>query len=112
MKITRVLFVCGRNKQRSLTAESIFNDEPSLEVQSAGLNPDADVTLDTELIQWAEVIFVMEKSQLSKVKTKFKSHLQGKKLVSLDIPDNYEYMQPELVSLLEKKVKAYFGIKR
>ena len=76
---------------------------------SAGLNKGADEPLSVELIEWADVIFVMEKTHRVKLSNKFKAHLKNKRLICLDIPDDYEYMQPELVELLEQKVGRFLG---
>jgi len=73
----------------------------------AGTNLDAETTVTGDLIEWADVVLVMEKSHKNKISKKFKVLLKGKRLVCLDIPDNYEHMQPELVKLLEAKVSRY-----
>jgi predicted protein tyrosine phosphatase len=96
----RLLFVCGRNRRRSPTAERIFSEAPGVDVDSAGLNSDADTPLSADLIEWAEVIFVMDAKQKAKLSRMFSSRLRGKRVVSLRIPDDYEYMDPELVRLL------------
>lgn len=99
-----VLFICGANRLRSPTAEQIFSQLPQIETDSAGLNADADVRVSPEQLEWADIIFVMEKSQMQKLSKQFRKVLNGKRVISLDIPDKYAFMQPELVSLLEKKV--------
>jgi len=58
----RVLFVCGRDRSRSPTAESVYGDCPDVETASAGTSPDADTPLSAELVEWADIIFVMEKT--------------------------------------------------
>ena len=58
-----------------------------------------------EQIDWADIIFVMEKSQRTKLATQFRKHLNGKRVICLDIPDKFTFMRPELVELLEKKVR-------
>ena len=68
------------------------------------MNAEADVRVSSEQIEWADIIFVMEKSQLQKLSRQFRKYLSGKRVISLDIPDKYIFMQPELVTLLEKKV--------
>lgn len=55
----RALFICSRNRLRSPTAEAVFAQWPNVETDSAGLAPDADVQLDADQLDWAEVIFVM-----------------------------------------------------
>ncbi|MDB5870880.1 MAG: hypothetical protein JWQ07_322 [Ramlibacter sp.] len=63
--------------------------------------------LTADQVEWADVIFVMEKAHRAKLAQRFKMHLNGKRIVCLDIPDDYEFMQAELVSLLEKKVSLH-----
>ena len=105
----RVLFICSRNRLRSPTAEHIFSTVPGVETDSAGLAPDADCPLSADQVEWAELIFVMEKRHRTQLNQKFKRYLSGKKVVCLDIPDNYQFMQPELVVLLGKRVAGYLG---
>ncbi|WP_296226893.1 low molecular weight protein tyrosine phosphatase family protein [Ralstonia sp. UBA689] len=103
----RVLFICSRNRLRSPTAESVFAQWPGVETDSAGIAPDADVPLDTGQLDWAELTFVMERSHQRRVSRRFGAHLRGKRVVCLDIPDDYAFMQPELVALLEKRAGPY-----
>lgn len=103
----RALFICTQNRLRSPTAEHVFASWPGVETDSAGLGADADVQLSTEQIAWANVIFVMEKTHRNRLSAKFKSHLNGKRVICLDIPDDYEYMQEELVRLLEIKAGKF-----
>ncbi|WP_353569958.1 low molecular weight protein tyrosine phosphatase family protein [Candidatus Albibeggiatoa sp. nov. BB20] len=100
----RILFVCSQNRLRSPTAETIFSEYPNLEVLSAGTNHDAETPLSGDLIDWADVIVAMEKTHKNKISKKFKVQLAHKRMVVLDIPDNYEYMQPELVKILKVKL--------
>jgi predicted protein tyrosine phosphatase len=103
----RVLFICTQNRLRSPTAEHVFATWPGIATDSAGLGNDADVPLSPEQIVWADVIFVMEKVHRNRLGQRFRRHLNGKRVICLDIPDEYEYMQPELVRLLEAKVGPY-----
>lgn len=102
--MTRVLFVCSMNRLRSPTAEQVFADHPGIECDSAGLNNDAVNPVTGELVEWAELIFVMEKSHRAKLSKRFKKQLGGRRVVCLDIPDDYDFMAPELVALLKRKV--------
>ena len=106
-----ILFLCSQNKLRSPTAETIFSDIEGFDVRSAGLNNDAEIPLSPELVYWAETIFVMEKAQRNKLQKKFKKHLNKQKVICLDIPDDYEYMQSELVKILECKLGNFFKVK-
>ncbi|MGB3510525.1 MAG: low molecular weight protein tyrosine phosphatase family protein [Microcoleaceae cyanobacterium] len=100
----KILFICSQNRWRSPTAEMVFSEDEDLETSSAGLNRDADNPLSSESLEWADIIFVMEKNHRQKLSQKFKPWLKNKRVICLDIPDKYEYMQPELVELLKKKV--------
>ncbi|MDM0002936.1 low molecular weight protein tyrosine phosphatase family protein [Variovorax sp. J22P240] len=102
----RVLFICSRNRLRSPTAENLFAG-PGIETDSAGLAPDAECVLSAEQLEWADLIFAMEKQHRVKLKHIFASSLQGKRVVCLDVPDRYQFMQPELVELLRQKVGQY-----
>lgn len=105
----KLLFICSRNRLRSPTAEAVFREYAGLEVASAGLDRDAETPLDSETIQWADIIFVMENSHRRKLSQNFPSWLKQKRIVCLDIPDNYEYMESTLVELLKKKVLPLLG---
>jgi predicted protein tyrosine phosphatase len=105
--MTRALFICSRNRLRSPTAEQIFAAWPGVESDSAGLAPDAEVLLSAEQVQWAELIFVMERVHQRRLQLRFGPLLKDRRVICLGIPDDYEYMQPELVELLERKAGAY-----
>ena len=101
------LFICTQNRLRSPTAEQVFSKWSGVETDSAGLGNDATVPLSVEQIEWATIIFVMEKVHQNKLSKKFKNHLKGKRVICLNIPDEYDFMQPELIRLLEIKVGAF-----
>ena len=100
----RALFICSRNRLRSPSAEQMFATWPNVETDSAGLAADADRVLDRDQIAWADMIFVMEAVHQRRLKSRFGKDLRGKKVICLDIPDNYTLMQPELVTVLIAKV--------
>jgi len=75
-----------------------------VETASAGLASDAEEPCSAELVAWADIIFVMERGHRAKLQHRFKAHLKRARVVCLDIPDDYAFMQPELVALLEKRV--------
>lgn len=99
--MTNALFICGKNKLRSPSAELVFAKWPGIETDSAGINTDAETPLSPEQLEWAHIIFVMEKAHRTKLSKRFRKYLNGKRVVCLDIPDDYRFMQPELVKLLE-----------
>lgn len=103
----RLLFICSRNRRRSPTAERIFADRPGIETTSAGLAPDADEEVAPDHIEEADLIFVMERVHQKRLNQRFGRWLKGKKIVCLNIPDDYAYMQPELIALLEARVSPH-----
>ncbi|HJR56495.1 MAG TPA: low molecular weight protein tyrosine phosphatase family protein [Rhizomicrobium sp.] len=103
----KLLFVCSRNRLRSPTAEQVFAAWPGLETASAGTNRDADNPVTPELLAWADIVFVMERTHRAKLSGKFGRHLAGKRVICLDIPDEYDYMDPALVRLLEVHVPRH-----
>ncbi len=106
----KLLFVCTENRLRSPTAEAVFSSYEGVEAIGAGTNQDAATPVSGDLIEWADAILVMEQSHRNKISKKYKEQLKGKKLAVLDIPDNYEYMDPELIKLLKVKVPRYVRI--
>ena len=105
MRGQKVLFVCSRNRWRSLTAEKIFNGVNGIQARSAGTEPAARIKVTAGHLNWADLIFVMEKKHLRRLQDKFPEDIAGKKMICLHIADDYEYMQPELVDILEASTK-------
>lgn len=103
----RYLFVCSQNRLRSPTAEQIFSSREGVEVSSAGTNNDAENPLTPELVGWADTIFVMERTHRNKLQQRFRAALGGRRIVCLDIPDDYDFMDPDLVRLLEARMARY-----
>ena len=87
--------------------EHVFAQFDGIECDSAGLGNDAAVQLSPEQIEWADIIFVMERVHRNKLTKKFKKYLNGKRLIVLGIPDEFEYMDENLVKLLNMKVPQF-----
>ena len=85
----------------------MFAARPGVETASAGLAPDAEEPVTPDHLAWADLIFVMERAHRAKLQRRFGKHLKGKRVICLDISDDYAFMQPELVALLEKKVGPF-----
>lgn len=100
----KVLFVCTANLQRSPTAENLFQDWGGRwEAKSAGINPVPGGTLLTQdLIDWADVILVMEAVQAYYLNSQFRC--DPSKLRVLGIRDRYSRNDPELIQELKEKV--------
>lgn len=85
----------------------MFADWPGVETASAGLAPDAEEPCTDELVAWADLIFVMERAHRARLQKRFRKSLKDARVICLDIPDDYAFMQPELVALLQKKVRPF-----
>jgi len=107
--VTKLLFVCSRNQWRSPTAEAIWRRRPGFDVRSAGTSPNARKPIGPADIRWADVIFVMEQKHLKRLRADYAPLLQDKRLHVLDIPDEYRFMDPELVDMLEESVNSYLA---
>jgi predicted protein tyrosine phosphatase len=105
--LRHVLLICSQTRLRSHTAEQVFSDWPDIEVSSAGLNHDAENPLTPELLDWADLVFVMERAQRNKLSAKFNAHLDGERIICLEIPDDYEFMGPELVQNLKTRIPRF-----
>ncbi|MEX2976668.1 low molecular weight protein tyrosine phosphatase family protein [Serratia fonticola] len=104
-----VLFVCSRNQWRSPTAERIWHRTPGLTARSAGTSRNAIKTVTPELLLWADMIFVMEQKHKNRLVAEYRRLLEHKPLHVLDIPDDYQYMDPELITLLEQSTEPFLA---
>lgn len=108
MEPTKILFVCSRNRRRSLTAETIFKGDPRWQVRSAGTEAAARIKVTPGHIGWADVIVVMEKRHLERLRQKHPGEMTGKPWVCLFIADDYECMDPELIQILKAQIQSHF----
>jgi predicted protein tyrosine phosphatase len=102
-----VLFVCSRNKWRSRTAETIFRENQNFFVRSAGTEPSARIKVTSKLIDWADIIFAMEKKHKQRLIQNFPFNASAKKIVVLGIPDEYQYMDDELIEIIKTSVAPF-----
>ena len=106
----KVLFVCSENRLRSPTAAAVFADHPGLETRSAGTNANCANPVSEEALGWADAVLVMENTHRNRLNKRFRGALKEKKLVVLGIPDEFEYMDPVLVEMLERRVPPLLGL--
>ena len=102
-----ILFVCSQNRLRSPTAEAVFSEYEGLACLSAGTAADSETPLSADLIEWAQIIFAMENHHRNKILKRYGKPLGKKRLIVLQILDDYDYMNPELITLLKTKVSRY-----
>ena len=96
----KILFICNQNENRSKTAEEMFSKD--FETKSAGLFNEKPVT--KKQLEWADLVIVMEDFQRTEISSRFPEQYLKKQIISLDIPDVYNYKDPELIGLLKDKV--------
>ena len=94
-----ILFVCGKNKWRSPTAERIYINDKRIEVRSAGMSGKSKHQISNEDVEWADLILVMENRYKSWILGLFRD-LSLPRIENLDIPDEYEYMDEELIEII------------
>lgn len=106
-----ILFICSRNQWRSPTGEQVwckcFAQVPDIRIRSAGTSPRARRTVNATDIRWADVIFAMEDKHRQRLKAEFRQLLNDKTLQVLGIPDDYQYMDPELIEIFEAEAEAF-----
>lgn len=102
-----LLFICSRNIWRSRTAETIFKKDKRFQVKSAGTSKTARIRVNRSQIDWADKIFVMEKRHRERLEEMFGDALDSKELIVLDIPDEYKYMDEDLIGNLRDSVEYY-----
>lgn len=104
----RALFICHYNRKRSATAERLFGKDPALEVLSAGTSDEAMVQVNQRMLEWADIVFVMDDEQVQALAHMFPDHPALPQVVCLDIQDTYHFLDPELVAVLQDRTRPYF----
>jgi predicted protein tyrosine phosphatase len=102
----RILFVCGRNKWRSPTAERLYADDARVEVRSAGMSDRSRHRVSHADLEWADLVLVMEDEYGARLRDQFAS-VRLPVIRSLEIPDEYEYMDDRLVELIRSGVEPH-----
>jgi predicted protein tyrosine phosphatase len=105
----RALFICHYNRKRSATAERIFSKDPTLDVLSAGTSDEAMVQVNERMLEWADVVFVMDGDQIEALGRMFPAHPALAGVVCLEIMDTYHFLDPELVALLTERTRPHFA---
>ncbi len=116
MNKPKILFVCSRNRWRSPTAEHIYKHHHEISVRSAGLSTKGIRQATEKDILWADLIIFMENAHKSRLMAQYRGTINFPKMEVLDIPDDYGYMDDELIDLIKPQVdyilKQYFDIEQ
>jgi len=105
--LSHLLFICSKNQWRSPTAELLFKNNLLHEARSAGTSQKARVKINQKLIDWANVIFVMERKHKAILKQNFPTAIKDKQIVLLDIADEYSFGDEDLVNILKTALAGY-----
>ena len=105
----RILFVCARNRWRSPTAEQVYRQDPRVEVRSAGVSGKSPHAVSTADLDWAHLVLAMERRHLDRIREAFPGRRDFPPLGSLEIPDDYRYMDPELVLLIRAGTEPFLA---
>ncbi len=107
--MSRLLFLCSRNQWRSPTAEAVYQNDPRVEVCSAGTSASARRRVSEKLLRWADLILVMEPEHKRRLREQFPDLIHELRVEVLDIPDDYTFMDPELVALIRERTEPWLG---
>jgi predicted protein tyrosine phosphatase len=110
MSRSQLLFVCSRNQWRSPTAAALFQHSDLYLAKSAGTSDRARIKITAGLINWADRIFVMEKRHSAIIQRNYPDAIEGKSIVVLHIPDDYQFMDEELIEILESRLSEYLDL--
>jgi len=105
-----VLFVCSRNQWRSPTGERVWRQASGVSVRSAGTSRSARRRLTVADLRWADLVFVMEEKHKSRIRADFRDEIRYKQLHVLDIPDDYQFMDPELIEIIKARTEPLIDI--
>jgi len=106
-RLPRILFVCGRNLRRSPTAEALYRDDPRVDVRSAGVGEQSRRRLTRGDLEWADVVLAMEHRYVKRIREAFRDLPKLPRIESLDVPDEYEFMDEELVEILRISIETH-----
>lgn len=105
MNRLRLLFVCSRNQWRSPTAEAIYRNDPRVEVKSAGVSANARRRVTEKLLRASDLVLVMEREHRQRLRSDFPEAAADVRIEVLDVPDDFEFMNPNLVALIRSRVE-------
>lgn len=100
----RVLCVCSAGLLRSPTAANVLHKEYGFNTRACGTMEEyALIPLDDVLIAWADEIVFVEQEKYDEAWAEFKDNLKHKRNIVLNIPDMYEWGDPQLEAIIKKQ---------
>ena len=110
----RWLFVCSAGLLRSPTGATMAGQR-GINARSCGSNFNyALIPCSANLIAWADKIICVNKENLWQLEENFLGHNHlleqlEQKAIALNIPDNFEYMDPQLQQFFEQELFEPLG---
>jgi predicted protein tyrosine phosphatase len=83
----------------------VYQNDPRVEVRSAGVSASARRRVSEKLLRWADLVLVMESAHKRKLREDFPEVFHDLRIEVLDIPDDYEFMDPALIELIRSTVE-------
>lgn len=105
----KILFICSRNQWRSPTAEAVYKEDARVQVRSAGTSTTARTRVSEKLLRWADLVCVMEFKHKRRLQDHFPEAYRDLHVEVLDIPDDFQFMDPALVELIQDRVEPLIG---
>lgn len=102
-KYKRVLTVCSAGLLRSPTIAWYIQSVSDYNCHAAGIHDYALVQVDDVLITWADIIICSDEDKFIHITNKYKDELNGKQIFNFNIPDIYEYKNPDLIKIIEEQ---------
>ena len=100
----RVLTVCSANMLRSPTMAHVLSAEPyNFNTRSVGIAGFALIPVTEDLLLWADEIVCADTEHAIYIRGKLMKYQLDKPIVNLNIPDIYEYRNPELIELIKER---------
>lgn len=105
--MSNLVFICSKNQWRSPTAEALFKNHPVNKARSAGTSAKARAKVNEKLLLWADVVFVMERRHKQLLMERFPLALAEKKVIIMEIEDDYRFGDGQLIEILRAKLSEY-----
>ena len=80
-----------------------------MQVRSAGTANSARIKVTEKLVLWADLIFVMEKKHRQQLQQRFPEIYSQKEIIVLDIPDEFQFMDEELIQMIRNSVNPFLS---
>ena len=103
----KVLTVCSANMLRSPTMAHVLSAEPyNFNTRSAGTRGYALIPVTEDLLMWCDEVVCADTEHALWVRNKMMEWMIDKPIIDLQIPDNYEYRNPELIELIKERYES------